>query len=473
MSDKTYVVGIGASAGGLDAFKPLLANLKKSGQHIYIIAQHMATNTHMQLMSKLVALESALPVLIARHEEALQVDHVYLIPSGHNGYISNNQICLKSLNEQLYAKPSVNVLLSSIAKEYGTRSAGIILSGAGTDGADGCRAIKSSGGLTIAQTPESAQYDGMPMAAIEAGVIEYVLEPEEMGAFLASWSKRKHPARPLHPKSALHVTPAQLATLLKLMKHITGLDFFRYKEETLVRRIKSRVVYLKMESVSDYIQYCVKKPDEMAHLKQMFLVTMSCFFRDKNCFDSLQKLLAEAVAKKNAAEAIQVLVPASASGEECFTIAMILAEIFDQKSINRPVMITGVDLNETSILRAERGIYEQSAFKVMDAQLIQKYFIREESGYRVAKRIKDMCRFIQSDIFEINDSIKYDLISCRNLLIYLKPELQQSLIEKLYHDLNPEGLLFLGQVENIGLYGGQYFTSVDYFHRIYRRRHSS
>lgn len=471
MSDKTYVVGIGASAGGLDAFKLLLANLKKSGQHIYIIAQHMASNTHMQLMSKLVALESALPVMIARHEEALQVDHVYLIPAGHNGYISNNQLCLESLNEQLYAKPSVNVLLSSIAKEYGTRSVGIILSGAGTDGADGCRAIKSSGGLTIAQTPESAQYDGMPMAAIEAGVIEYVLEPEEMGALLAAWPKKKHPARPLHPKLDLHVTPDQLATLLKLMKQITGLDFFRYKEETLVRRIKSRVAYLKMKSVSDYIQYCVKKPDEMTHLKQMFLVTMSCFFRDKACFSSLRNVLTEMLMYQPASETLHVMVPACAAGEECYSIAIVISEILEQHSIRRSVIITGVDLNQTSISRAERGVYGLNALKEMDAQLIDKYFIKEDAGYRIAPEIREMCRFLQCDIFEINNSIKYDLISCRNLMIYFKAELQQALIEKLYHDLKPDGLLFLGQVENIGLYGGQYFTPIDYLHRIYRRRH--
>lgn len=470
MSGQKYVVGIGASAGGLDAFKRLFANLKNSGQHIYIVAQHMATNTHMQLMSSLVAFESVLPVSIARHEEVLQVDHIYMIPAGHNGYINKNKLCLEPINQQFYAKPSINLLLGSIAKEYGTYSVGIILSGAGTDGTDGCRAIKASGGLTIAQTPESAQYNGMPMAAIEAGVIQYVLEPEDMGALLPTWPNKKHSASSLHPKSTLHVTSEQLATLLTLMKRITGLDFFKYKEETLVRRIRSRITYLKFKSVDDYIKYCVKTPDEMISLKQMFLVTMSCFFRDKVCFDALRKFLTEVAEQKSASESIQVLVPACASGEECFTIAMILAEIFDQISISLTVMITGVDLNQTSILKAERGIYEQSAFREMDAQLIQKYFSKEESGYRIVKRIQDMCRFMQCDVFEINGSIKYDLISCRNLLIYFKTELQQSLIEKFYHDLKPDGLLFLGQVENIGVHGGQYFTPVDYFHRIYRRR---
>lgn len=472
MTDKKYVVGIGASAGGLDAIKTLLANLKKSGKHVYIIAQHMATDTHMQLMLRLAASESVLPVSIASHQQTLRVDHVYMIPSGHDGYLNDKQLCLLPFTEQLYARPSVNVLFKSLAKEYGDCAIGIVLSGAGTDGAAGCRAIESSGGLTIAQVPESAQFSGMPTAAIEAGVIQYVLEPEEIGTFLTALPARKYPTISLHPKSNLHVTSDQLATLLTLMKRLTGLDFFRYKEETLVRRIKSRIAYLKIKTVNDYIQHCVKHPDEMTHLKQMFLVTMSCFFRDRACFDSLRNLLIEIVTQKTATETLQILVPACASGEECFTIAMILAEIFEQKSISRSVIITGVDLNQSSILKAGRGIYEQSALKEMDAQLIDKYFTREESGYRISKTIQDMCRFVECDVFEINDSVKYDLISCRNLLIYFKAELQQSLIEKFYHDLKPDGLLFLGQVENIGLYGGQYFTPVDYFHRIYRRRRS-
>ena len=470
MTDKKYVVGIGASAGGLDALKLLLANLQKSGQHIYVIAQHMATHSHMELMLRLVASESALPVSIANNDEVLQQDQVYLIPAGYDGHMNGNKLNLLPLTGQFYVKPSVNVLLSSIAKQCGDGGIGIILSGAGSDGAAGCQAIKSSGGLTIAQSPETAQYDGMPMAAIEAGAIEYVLRPEEMGTWLAAWSNGKRPRRLLHPKTSMHVTESQLATLLELMQRITGLDFFRYKNETLVRRVKSRIGYLKIKSVADYIQYCVMRPDEMLNLKQMFLVTMSCFFRDQACFVALQNALSELVAHKPAAETIRIMVPACASGEECFTIAIILSEIFQLKSISRTVVITGVDLNQSSLSKAEQGIYAQNALKEMDSQLIDKYFTRENSGYRIVKKIQDMCCFVKCDVFEIGDSVKYDVISCRNLLIYLKAELQQQLIEKFYHDLKPDGLLFLGQVENIGLYGGQYFIPVDYLHRLYRRR---
>lgn len=472
LTQKKYVVGIGASAGGLEAIKLLLANLQKTDQFVFVIAQHMATDSHMQLMVKLIGIESVLPVSIAEHGEVLQADHVYLIPAAFDGYVVDGKLQLQPISGQLYSKPSVNELFNSIAKQFGANAIGIILSGAGTDGAAGCLAIKSSGGMTLAQDPETAQFNGMPVAAIGAGVIEYVATPEDMGALLIAKLHGTPIATPQNFKSPLSVSPKQLDELIELVLRNTGLTFSQYKEETLLRRIKARLVYLKMRSADAYIEYCKAHPEEFVSLKQMFLVTMSSFYRDKTCFDALAGYVSQLVEKRPVTEPFRVLVPACAAGEECYSLAIMMAEIFKQKSILFKLQIIGSDLNPHSIENARLGWYPEKSFKEMDTQLVDRYFTREGEGYRTSQQLQDVCSFTQSDVFEIADSVKYDLISCRNLLIYFKTELQELLIEKFYRQLKPDGLLFLGQSENVGIAGVQYFFPVDYHHRIYRRKTS-
>lgn len=477
LTQKKYVVGIGASAGGLEAIKLMLANLQKTDRFVYVIAQHMATDSHMQLMVKLIGIESVLPVSIAEHGEDLQVDHVYLIPAGFDGYVVDGKFQLQPISEHFYSTPSVNELFNSIARQFGANGVGIILSGAGTDGVAGCSAIKCSGGMTLAQEPETAQFNGMPVAAIDAGVIEYTAAPESMGALLIAKLHGTPIARtPIastqNLKSSLSVSTKQLDELIELVLHNTGLNFSKYKEETLLRRIKARLVYLKMCSVDAYIDYCKTHPEEFVSLKQMFLVTMSSFYRDKACFDALERSVRLLVEKRVVTEPFCVLVPACASGEECYSLAIMISEIFKHKPSLFKLQITGSDLNPHSIENARLGWYPEKSFKEMDAQFIDKYFIREGQGYRINKQLQDVCSFTQGDVFEINDLVKYDLISCRNLLIYFKTELQEQLIEKFYRQLKPGGLLFLGQSENVGIAGIQYFFPVDYRHRIYQRKAS-
>lgn len=455
----------------MEAIRLLLANIPQvAGRFIYIVAQHMATESHMQLMSKLIGIESRWPVLIAHDDEILQTDTVYLIPAGHDGYVVGNKLHLLRLSGHFYSKPSINVLFNSIAREFGPDGVGIILSGTGTDGVAGCQAIKFAGGLTIAQDIATAQFTGMPSAAIDAGAIKHILSPVDMGALLDSRLLGKPVQQRLHSSLDLHITGGELSHLIEAVHRTTGLDFSGYKDETLVRRIRSRVLHLKINSIDHYIQHCILHPDELNNLKQMFLVTMSSFFRDKAAFTSLGAALSKLLDKKPPAETLRILVPACASGEECFSIAIMIAEILEQKSMIRSVRINGVDLNQNSIDRAKEGLYPLSSLKEMDWHLIHKYFTKEISGYRIVEKIRSMCLFTQSDVFKVDTLFKYDLVSCRNLLIYFKPELQEMLIEKFYNELSCDGLLFLGQAENVGLSGVKYFYPVDYHHRLYQRR---
>lgn len=467
---KKYVVGIGASAGGLEAIKLLLANLQKTGRFVFVIAQHMASDSHMQLMAKLIGVTSVLPVSIAKHGEALLADHVYLIPAAYDGYIDDGKFHLQPLSGHLYSKPSVNELFNSIAHQFGPCGVGIVLSGAGTDGVTGCAAIKSRGGMTLAQQPETAQLNGMPTAAIKAGVAEYIVAPENIGALLIEKLSGTRISGTSSLKSLFTVSAKQLDRLVGLVLDNTGLAFARYKEETLLRRIKARIAYLKMSSVDAYIDYCSANSDEIINLKQMFLVTMSSFYRDKASFQALGSQISILAEKRRAAEPFRVLVPACACGEECYTIAIMLAEIFQQKSPIQSIQIVGIDLNPNSIAKAKLGWYPEKLLKEMDAQLIDQYLTREGEGYRICKELQDICSFQQCDVFDMTASVKYDLISCRNLLIYLKNEWQEILIEKFYRALKPDGLLFLGQAENVGNGGIRYFSPVDYHHRIFRRK---
>lgn len=472
LTQKKYVVGIGASAGGLEATELLLANLQKTGRFVFVIAQHMATDSHMQLMVKLIGMTSVLPVSIAKDGEVLLVDHVYLIPAAYDGYVHGGKFRLQPLSGHFYSKPSVNELFNSIANQFGAYAVGIILSGAGTDGVAGCAAIRSNSGMTLAQQPETAQFNGMPAAAIAAGVVDYIVAPENIGALLIEKLFGTVIRGASNLKSSFTVSAEQLDKLIELVRSNTGLAFEKYKEETLLRRIKARVAYLKMSSVEAYIDFCKLNPSENINLKQMFLVTMSSFYRDKASFEALKSPLKILMEKRDATEPFRVFVPACASGEECFSIAIMLAETFQQTSAIQSIQIIGIDLNPDSIAKAKLAWYPEKLFKEMDARMIDQYFIREGEGYLIRKELQDICNFQQADVFEMTDLLQYDLISCRNLLIYFKTEWQEILIEKFYRVLKPDGLLFLGQAENVGNGGIRLFSPVDYHHRIFRRKTS-
>ena len=319
---KLFVVGIGASAGGFEALKPLLRNLQKTGRFVFIIAQHMHSGAHTELMAKLLAVESVLTVSIGADGEILKADQVYLIPAGYDGYVEGGKLHLATPSKLSYTKPSVNILFNSIATEYHHHAAAIVLSGVGSDGAKGCQAIKSQGGLTIAQQPVDAQFDGMPTEAIRIGAVQHVVLPEKMGALLATLLQESHVIALQGSAPILNLTGKQLATLTQMVLGITGVDFTKYKQDTLVRRINARMAYLNLSSVDDYIAYCVSHSDEIQNLQQTFLVSTSHFFRDPASFKALEPLLAELVSKKTSADTIRIFVPACATGEECYSLAI-------------------------------------------------------------------------------------------------------------------------------------------------------
>ncbi len=446
-----YVAGVGASAGGLEAVRALLAHVSANGRVAYVVAQHQASDASTQKLVELAQGDCPLPVQVARSGQPLAADQVYWIPAGLDGRVDGKLLLLSPAAS--LSKPSIDCLLHSLASHFGVRSLGVILSGAGGDGVRGCRAIQAAGGLTLAQLPELARFPAMPQAAIAAGAVDRVLAPEQMGPVIAS----RVSERPV----------AGLSLLLEQVLRATGVDFRGYKEETLQRRLQRRLSGLKLTGLEAYLELVRRAPEELSRLQQEFLVSLSGFFRDQECFAALAVELRRWLLTHQGP--IRVWVPACASGEEAYSLAMLLLEILGREAPSR-CWLSACDLNEQALEFARRGIYPEQALQPLEPARRERHFVHTGKGYRVSELLRSMVRFTQQDVLTGPIPDRLDLISCRNLLIYLQAGLQGELLHRFRNSLRPGGLLFLAPSETTGGLGASLFTPVDKQHRLYRRR---
>ncbi|MGR8931455.1 MAG: chemotaxis protein CheB [Gammaproteobacteria bacterium] len=471
-SEASVIVGIGASAGGLDSMLALFAKLKVNGRAAYIVAQHMAHDAHSELIARLLNRESALPVVPAMRDQLIQADQIYLIPAGWNGVVDERRLLLRAPAENSLSTPSANVLFESIARSQGSQSIGIVLSGTGRDGAIGCQAIKAVGGTTMVQAPETTKFNGMPRSAIEAKAVDFALSVELIAAQLKErfQNSGERSSVATNIESSNPPDHRELPTLLSRVLQATGIDFSGYKEETLLRRLDKRLSMLGIATLGHYLDYIAGKPEELKTLQHLFLVSLSSFFRDPESFARLEMPLTELVGDKTQGEMIRVWVPGCATGEEVFTLAIMLAEIMGKHFSEKRIQILGTDINTEAIQYAKRGLYRQTAFRTTDPWLLQRYFQEKGHHFEVAERLRGVCRFELGNVSDPGSTNGFDLISCRNLMIYMKSQLQSRLIENFYFMLRLNGLLFVGQAESIGVMGNALFYPVDHYHKIYRRR---
>ena len=497
-----HVAGIGASAGGLEAMLQLFAHMQATGRVSYVVAQHMAKDGHDELVVRLMQRESVLPVLLATDGIRLQADTVVVIPSGQDGQVriggsgSNAGVPVLSLSPpdaSHVSTPSANALMRSIATVCGHSAIGMVLSGTGADGARGCAAIRAAGGLTLVQDPTQAKFNGMPQSAIDTRMVDQVLPAEHMGDFLATRFPGKPapgwapgvgaavsiaPAAPA-PALALPSSPApkgeapldpalqELQQLLRQVHTATGIDFSSYKEDTLLRRLVKRKEVVGADSAQAYQALIRRDASELHTLQHLFLVSVSSFFRDRASFDALQKELVTLVAAKPVHTPIRVWVPGCASGEEAFTLAMMLKEL----TRSHPIEIVASDLNPEALALCREGVYRPVAFKEMDAALQDRYFEAMGSQFAIKPEIKACVKFEQRDVLGGTPPANLDLVSCRNLLIYMKAALQDQLIQSFHQALRAHGLLFIGQSESLSFVGNSLFSPIDHYHRLFRRRH--
>lgn len=472
-NSKLYVVGIGASAGGLEALLSLLAKMHATGRVTYVIAQHMARDAHATLMVQLLNRVSPLPVTLAASDEQLLPDRIYLIPPGRDGVVQDGRIHLQSPRKDGLSAPSVNVLFSAIADSCKQHGMGVILSGTGSDGTQGCRAIKAQGGITFAQDPEAATYDGMPSSAIAAGVIDHIFHesdlPHEILARLPGLNSIDVTSDTTSSEVLSSSDEKALQKILPLIKQATGSDFSGYKEETLLRRLGKRREVLGLATLGDYLVHLKQHPNELANLQHAFLVSLSSFFRDRASFQVLEQAWRRLIDRKQAGEPIRVWVAGCATGEEVYTLAIMLFEMLGRDLHGHDVSIVGTDLNPEAIAMARNGSYKPNVFKEMDPALRERYFYPSGECWQVRPELQSICQFECRDLLQHAPLAGMDLVSCRNLLIYLKVSAQDRLLRKFHECLVPNGLLFLGESESGGMYGTTLFTPVDNFYRLFER----
>jgi chemotaxis methyl-accepting protein methylase len=468
----SHLVGIGASAGGLESLSALLPSLASTGSMAYLIAQHMGQTAHADLLLRLLNQNSALPVVLAADGMPITADTVYLLPAGMHGEVVHNHIQLIPRGPDTFSCPSATRLFRSIAEHYGSRGVAIVLSGTGTDGAAGCSLVHAAGGLALAQRPDTAIYDGMPQAALATGnAMASTLE-----ALPAAIYRILHDKSDAETVAQLHAEAA-VDELMQLLFNATGVDMRGYKQETLLRRTRKRIADLRLPSLNAYLSYARRNNSELHELRLNLFVTVSKFFRDVDAFSALGSQLDSWRVANPAEHQFRLWVAGCGAGEELFSLMMLVQSMLDRHANQCGLIGLGTDLNVTAIKQAIAGRYPEKALMDMPMDLRTRFMRRISNEYEVDLTIRHACHFECADImtgpFAQSDTKhynKFDLVSCRNVLIYLKQPLQDQLLHHFHRHLQPNGLLFLGQSESLTPAARALFTPVDASNRIFRRR---
>ena len=443
------VVGIGASAGGLEALQSLVSNLPPSSGMSFILAQHLSPS-YKSMMVDLLEKSATIPVVAAVNQDTLKPNMFYICPPNFNIEINRDDKILLSETSDVrhIPRPSVDMLFESIAYAKGESAIGIVLSGTGSDGSRGIRAIKGEGGFGIAQDPNTAKFDGMPNAAINSGNVDLILPPEEMGVELKNIVVFPRQA-PLELETTV---PRELYSgILRKIKRQHKIDFTLYKESTIMRRIERRMTALKIPKVQQYFNYLGENTSEIEVLFNDMLIGVTSFFRDTRAFAKLQDELRHYIANKDG-NVFRVWVAGCSTGEEAYSIAILFAEILGDKMENYKIQIFATDIDKHSIEFARAGVYPESALQNLPSAIKKKYFTVTNESFEIIKPLKAHVIFSVHDLTNDPPFLRLDLLTCRNLLIYFNLELQRQVFPVFHYALNPKGLLFLGQSESIGIY---------------------
>lgn len=454
----------GASAGGLEALLEILPLLEANGRSRFILAQHMARTGHSDLVVRVLSRKTALRVVEASDGMTVEADTIHVIPAGFDGILDDGRLHLCEPVAGSHSTPSVNRLLESVARSCGTEAVAVVLSGAGSDGVLGCRDIRQHGGTVIIQASGTSAIHGMAGAVERAQLAEHVLGPTDIARHLNALSPRRSLPGPLprHPLTG----SSQLQALLHALALRSGVDFTMYRHGTLLRRMERRSEALHMADLGAYMTFAMHKESELDALQRMFLISWSWFFRDAPAWAALRREVASQLEHKPADEAYRVWVPGCASGEECYSVAMLLQDLAPERRLE----IRGSDLSATAIASARNARYLPTAFRELPDGYRERFTTGDPSRPRIVDDLRDACTFIQEDALTTTTPTELDLVCCRNLLIYMRRELHEQLLTAVHHALRPGGLLFLGMSEGLARDDTARYSVVDATHRIYRRR---
>src|SRR4051812_25110157 len=463
------IVCIGASAGGLEAFTQLLAGLPTDSGMAFVLVSHLSPS-HASHLAEILSRATRMPVEEVKDEPRVQPNRVYVIPPDRSMVIADGSLKLLPRRPSRGQHHPIDQFLESLAEDQRHKSIAVILSGTGSDGTLGLDNIKAAGGITFAQD-HSAAYEGMPRSAIQAGAVDFVLPPAEIARQLGEISHHAYIAPEAQPLAAPPSEEVpQFTKIINLLQQALGVDFTHYKLTTLNRRIARRMVLHKLDSLGRYADYLREKPAEIEALFQDILINVTSFFRDPETFELLKVRLFPSLTQERAAgDTIRMWVVGCSTGEEAYSLAIMFSEYMEHEGRVWPVQIFATDLNGVGIERARMGLYPKSISEHVAPERLRRYFYEVDGKYRVAKSIRDMCIFAKHNIAADPPFSRMDLISCRNLLIYLEPVLQQHLMPFLHYALKPSGFLWLGASETTGQFR-ELFEVEDAKHRFYLKK---
>jgi two-component system CheB/CheR fusion protein len=468
------IVGIGASAGGLEAFKELLEHLPTDTGMAIVLVQHLAPK-HQSMLTELLSRATVMPVEEVKDGMHAKPNHVYVIPPNTNMAVLHGILHLMERPESHGPHMPIDYFLRSLAEDQSSKAIGVILSGTASDGALGLKAIKAEGGITFAQDEKTAKYFGMPSSAIAAGYVDFVLPPEKIANELARIGRHPYIQHIREAKSdeILAADEDDFDKILILLRRHSGVDFTHYKQNTIKRRLLHRMVLHKIERIEDYIRYSQNNPKEIGVLYHDILINVTGFFRDAETFEILQtKILPKICANGARRDSIRVWVPGCSTGEEAYSLAISILEYLGQRNLSLPIQIFATDISDIALDKARAGAYLENITQDVSPERLRRFFVKVENGYQISKSIREMCVFAKQNVTKDPPFSKLDLISCRNVLIYLGPVLQKKVMPIFHYALKATGFLMLGHSETIGG-SADLFSLVDKKYKIYTKKTTS
>ena len=467
------VVGIGASAGGLEAFTSLLGALPSDLDMAFVFVPHLDPSRE-SAFTQILPRSTSMPVIQVTDGMQVEPKHLYVIPPNRDLIIRDSRLRLVHRDEPRSVNTAIDIFFRSLASDQGSNAIGVILSGTGSDGTQGLTAIKGEGGITFAQDTASAKYDGMPASAIASDCVDFVLPADAISAELARISRHPYIAGP-------HLLPAEedgkgidlhMAEVFRLLRRAFNVDFSEYKPPTISRRIQRRMALHKLDKLAEYVSLLVRDRNELRSLYQDLLINVTSFFRNPDTFEALKQIVYPAMLKARGSSTapIRLWVPGCSTGEETYSHAISLVEYLGDERAEVPVQIFGTDLSDTAIQRARSGIYKESIEADVSPARLRRFFHKSDSGYQISKTIRDVCIFSTQNVFSDAPFSRMDLVSCRNVMIYLSQSLQKRVIPIFHYALNPMGFLLIGNTEGLLGTGSELFEMADKKHKIYRKK---
>ena len=466
-----YIVGMGGSAGALEAFEQFFIHMPPDSGLAFVLVTHMDP-THKGMMPELVGRCTTMTVVQVEDSMTVRPNHVYIIPPNKDMSILNGALHLMEPSAPRGVRAPIDLFLRHLAEDQEDRAIAIIMSGMGTDGTLGIRAIKEHLGLALAQDPRSAKYDSMPKSAMGTGLMDYVAPAPELPGKLLGYIR--HSAKLPRDIAQARTASNSLNRVFTLLRGHTGHEFSFYKRNTILRRVERRMNIHQISHLGGYVRFLQENPDELDFLFKELLIGVTSFFRDPEAFKKLQEALPTVLKGKGRNSSFRVWVPGCSTGEEAYSVAMAIAECIDHLKLTGLVktQIFATDIDKDAVDKARQALYLPTIAADVSPERLQRFFVKDDYGYRVAKHIREMVVFAPQNVIMDPPFTKLDLLCCRNLLIYFTTELQKKILPLFHYTLNPGGILFLGSSETIGGFQ-DLFSTIDSKWKLFQRRESS